>query len=458
MQLTDYLAVLRRNWLLIVACTVIGGALGTIAAVLTPMSYQASTSMYVAVRNTGAASDLALSTNYARQAVTSFVQVVPTAVVLDPVISELDLDTSPRQLAEQVKASSPLNTQTITITVTDPDPTHAAQLANAIAQSFATVVATELERPTGGETVGKVRVEVTSPARVPTAPSAPNVPLNITLGVLLGLALGVGVAVLRTVLDTRVHTAEDVEESLDAPILGAIPFDADAAKRPLIVQAAPHEPGSEAFRRVRTNLQFLDLDPGAPVFVVTSAAPAEGKSTTTANIALALAETGARVAMVDGDLRKPRLADNFHIEGGVGLSDVLAGRVELTDALQRWGSGKLFLLPAGTVPPNPAELLGSRAMATVLAELRSVFDFVLVDAPPLLAVTDAAVLARQATGAIFVAASGSTRKPQLENAVKSLAAVDARVLGAILTKVPTKGPDSAGYHAYTYAATHAGGR
>ncbi|MBD8023751.1 polysaccharide biosynthesis tyrosine autokinase [Microbacterium gallinarum] len=455
MQIRDYIALVRRSWVLILACTVIGGSVGAAFAFLSPATYQSTSQLFVSVRNTGAALDLAQSTSYARQAVTSYVRVIPTAIVLDPVVEDLGLDITSRQLAGQVIASAPLNTQIITITVTDRNPSQAAQLANAIADSFATTVATELEAPTGTDTDSKVRVDTISPAKVPTEPSSPNLRVDLALGLLIGLAAGVGLAVLRSLLDTRVRTPADIESVVDAPILGGIPFDPDSATRPLIVQVAPRDPRAEAFRRVRTNVQFLNLEAEAPTFVITSSAPAEGKSTTAANLALTLAETGMRVALVDADLRKPRLADNFNIEGGVGLSDVLAGRVPLSGAFQQWGRSKLFLLPAGTLPPNPAELLGSRSMWQTLEEMRRAFDYILIDAPPLLAVTDAAVVSRLTTGAILVAASGATRKPQLAGAVKAIAGADARLLGVVITKLPTKGPDSTAYGQYTYGVTHA---
>ncbi len=455
LQLRDYVALLRRSWLLILACTIIGGSVGAMTALLSPTLYQSTVQQFVSVRNSGAAWDLAQSTSYARQAVTNYVRVVPTAIVLDSVIQDLGLDTTSGELAAQVTASAPLNTQVMTITVTDENPSQAAQLANAIGDSLATAVTTELEAPTGTEAESKVRVETISAAKVPTEPSSPNLRLDLALGLLVGLAAGTGLALLRSVLDTRVRTVQDVEAVVDAPILGGIPFDPESAERPLVVRAAPHDPRSEAFRRVRTNVQFLNVEAGTPAFVITSSAPAEGKSTTAANLALTLAETGMRVALLDADLRKPRVADNFNIEGGVGLSDVLVGRVPLSGAMQPWGRSKLFLLPAGSLPPNPAELLGSRAMWKTLEELRRAFDYIIIDAPPLLAVTDAAVLTRLTTGAILVAASGSTRKPQLAGAVKAIASADAKLLGVIITKLPTKGPDSTAYSQYTYGVTHA---
>ncbi|WP_309491626.1 MULTISPECIES: polysaccharide biosynthesis tyrosine autokinase [unclassified Microbacterium] len=271
---------------------------------------------------------------------------------------------------------------------------------------------------------------------------------------MIGLALGLAIAMLRTVLDNRIHTLHDIETLTDRPVLGGIAFDPDAAKRPLIVHADPRSPRAESFRSLRTNLQFLDLDSGPRIFVVSSAGPGEGKSTTTANLAIALAETGARVALIDGDLRLPRVADYLAIEGGVGLTDVLIGRVDVADALQKWGTTDLYVLPSGQIPPNPSELLGSAAMDQVLASLGEYFDYVLIDAPPLLLVTDAAVVGSKTRGVIIAAASGKTKKQELSGALRALETAGVQMLGIVVTMLPTKGPDSYGYGAYTYGATH----
>lgn len=455
MELRDYVRILHKNWILIVALLVLGlvGGAG-FAAVQTP-KYVASTQLYVSVRTDGAATgDLVQGTTFARQMVASYVDVVDTALVLEPVIDELGLDTSVSALASRVTATTPLNTVLIDIAVTDRDPRQAAEIANAVAESFGGVVQNRLERPTGDASTSPVVTTVTEPAVAPSAPSAPNVPLLVLLGTLLGLALGVGAAVLRTVLDNRVHTLHDLEGITDRPMLGGIAFDPDAAKRPLVVHADPRNPRAESFRTLRTNLQFLDVEDGPRIFVVSSAGPGEGKSTTTANLAIALAETGARVALIDGDLRLPRVADYMGLEGGVGLTDVLIGRLDVADALQKWGSTDLFVLASGRIPPNPSELLGSGAMTKMLASLGEYFDYVLIDAPPLLLVTDAAVLGKKTRGVILVAASGKTRKQELSGAVRSLTTAGVQLLGTVVTMLPTKGPDSYGYGTYTYGAKH----
>ncbi|KJL29289.1 polysaccharide biosynthesis tyrosine autokinase [Microbacterium oxydans] len=455
MELRDYIRILQKNWIVILVLLIVGLAGGGAYAYLQAPKYVTSTQLYVSVRTEGAATgDLVQGTTFARQMVTSYVDTIGTALVLDPVIEELGLDLTARQLAGKVSASTPLNTVMINITVTDTDPERAAKIANQTAVSFTDAVQNTLERPAVEGGVSPVHVTVTNPAAVPTGPSSPNVPLLVIIGGLLGLAVGIAFAVLRTVLDTRIHTLHDLEMITDRPLLGGIAFDPDAPKRPLIVHADPRSPRAESFRALRTNLQFLDVDAESRTFVISSSGPGEGKSTTTANLAIALAETGARVALIDGDLRLPRIADYMAMEGGVGLTNVLIGQVPLSEALRKWGTNELYVLPSGAVPPNPSELLGSSAMDTVLSTLSEYFDYILIDAPPLLLVTDAAVIGKKTRGLILAAASGKTRKPELQGAIRTLTTAGVDLLGLVVTMLPTKGPDSYGYGAYTYGATH----
>ncbi|MDQ1123337.1 polysaccharide biosynthesis tyrosine autokinase [Microbacterium trichothecenolyticum] len=452
MELRDYLRILHRNWILILALTVLGGAGAYGYSLLQTPSYEAETQLYVSVRSdSSGVSELAQGTTFARQAVVSFVDVIDSALVLDRVIDDLNLDTTAQRLASSIQASSATNSVIITVKVSNPNAELAASIANSVGSNFSDVVVNRLEKP-DGDTASLVKVETIAPALVPTSPATPRVPLNVAIGIIIGLALGLGIAILRSVLDTRIHSLHDIEAATEAPVLGGISFDPDAKKRPLIVHADPRNPRAESFRSLRTNLQFIDVDGSSRSFVVSSAGPGEGKSTTTANLAIALAETGARVVLVDGDLRLPRVADYMGIEGGVGLTDVLIGRAELVDVLQQWGTGKLFVLPSGRTPPNPSELLGSQAMQRTLEALADAFDYVLVDAPPLLLVTDAAVVSRFTSGVLMVAASGTTKKPQLTAAVEKLEAIGSRLFGVIVTMLPSKGPDSYGYGAYSYAA------
>lgn len=240
--------------------------------------------------------------------------------------------------------------------MTDQDPQQAQRIANSVAEQFTTVAA-QLETREG-ERASPVKVSVVRAADLPGAPVSPRPTLNLALGLLVGLAVGVGAAVLRDTLDTSIKGADQVQEHLGLPTLGLIGYDSESFKRPLIVQVDPHSSRAEAFRQLRTNLQFLDVDKPPRSIVLTSSLPQEGKSTTACNLAITLGQAGVRVVLVEGDLRRPRLADYLGIEGAVGLTDVLVGRAKLEDVLQPWGSGGLRVLASGPTPPNPQERLG----------------------------------------------------------------------------------------------------
>lgn len=453
MELRDYLRILHKYWILIATITLLGVAVGAGASLLMKPKYEATTQLYVSVRGENAAvGELAQGSTLARQSVATYASIVKTQSVLGPVIERLNLEQSSPHLAASVSTSTPVNQSLINVTVTSGDPEQAAEIANAIGESLTSVVENDLEAGITEGAPSLVSLKTVQPAIVPASPVSPRTSLNLALGALIGLALGIGIAVLRSVLDTRIHSTHDIEQSTDAPILGGITFDSEAKRRPLIVHADPRSPRAESFRTLRTNLQFLAVNDEAEIrgkaFVISSAGAGEGKSTTAANLSLALAETGARVVLIEADLRLPKVAEYMGIEGGAGLTDVLIGRAEVSDVLQRWGRGQLYLLPAGKIPPNPAELLGSKAMAELVETFTQHFDYIIIDAPPLLLVTDAAVVSKHTNGTLLVAASGSTRKQELTGAVRSLAAAGGHLLGIIVTMLRTKGPDSYGYGAH----------
>ncbi len=429
MDLKFSIAVLRKRWLsiLVVAGVVTGLAL-VASAVATPQ-YTAASQVYVSVNTGGTTADLLQGSSYTQRQVHSYTDLATTPRVLQPVIDDLGLDLTPDDLARALQASSPLDTSLIDITVTHPDPAVASGIANGVAESLATEVAA-LESSAQG--TSPVRISTVREATPPSSPSSPRTLRNVVLGLVLGLAAGFGLAVLRSVLDTRVRTVEDVRAITDASIMTAMVHDKSRVGHPLVVLDDPHSPRAEAFRRLRTNLQFLDIVDDLTSIVVTSSLPTEGKSTVAVNLAIALADTGSRVVLVDADLRRPSVAEYLGIEGRVGLTTVLIGQAGLEDVVQPWGGGSLHVLPSGRVPPNPAELVGSRAMSWVVGELGKRYDVVVIDTPPLLPVTDAAVLARVTDGALVVAGANRLHRHELRDSLASLEAVGARVLGLVV--------------------------
>lgn len=449
MELRDYIRILRKSWVLIVMFTLVAvGAASAYSLVKTP-EYSATSKVFVSTQSSGSTSDLAQGNNFSVARVKTYSALVTTPIVLLPVVAKLGLGVTADTLAQKVAASATLDTSIIAITVTDTDPVRAADTANAVSASL-TLVVVDIETPDSAAAASPVKLTLAQEAIVPTIPVSPNVPLNIALGALVGLALGVGLAVLRETLETRIRNTRDVEQLTELPILGGIVFDPKAKDRPLIVHVDPRSPRAESFRTLRTNLQYLDVGRIDRSFVITSSIESEGKSTTGANLAIALADAGSRVLLVDADLRRPKIADYMDLEGSAGLTDVLIGRADLADVIQPWGKGQLFVLPAGHVPPNPSELLGSTRMTQLIAEFNRAFDVVIFDSPPLLPVTDAAILAKNVGGALIVVAAGRTHKNQLTGAIAALDNVGAPVSGLVLTMLPTKGPDAYGYGHYGY--------
>lgn len=458
MELRDHLRVVRKRWALITSIALLGvGAAGAYSALKTP-EYSSTATVFVSTAGGDSVTDLAQGNSFTQQRVKTYAELVAAPIVLDPVIEELDLEPNADELATQITATAPLNTTLIRIDVTDPDPELAARLATEVSESLTTAVE-EIERTRddqGAFGVSPVRLTLVKPATVPDAPTSPNAPLNLALGLIAGLTLGFGAAILREALDTRVHGERDLALITDHTVLGGIPVDPKDVERPLIVREDPSSPRAEAFRTLRTNLQFLDIGRDERAFVITSSIEGEGKSTTVANLAIALSDAGARVALVDADLRKPMIATYMELEGGAGLTDVLIGRASLADVMQRWGRGQLAVLPSGPIPPNPSELLGSAQMARVVRELTTAFDIVLFDSPPLLPVTDAAVLARIVGGAIVVVAANRVHRSEVTKAFTALENVGAPVSGIVLT-LPGKRAGGYGYgYGYAYTGGHAG--
>jgi succinoglycan biosynthesis transport protein ExoP len=453
-ELHEYLVILRKRWvsILLVSAVVLGAALAA-SLVATP-TYEAKSQVFVSVNSGGSTADLLQGSSYSQNQVKSYTDLVTSPRVLGPVIEKLGLTITPDTLAKSVTADSPLNTVLINIAVTSTIPKAASDIANAIAESLGTQVA-ELEKPVNGQ-ASPVQVSTVRTATVPTVPASPKIKTNLALGLVLGLLAGFGIAVLREVLDTKVRTEADVHKVTDTSVIAGILYDADAPQHPLIVQSNPHSHRSEAFRRLRTNLQFLDITDQPKTIVVTSSLPGEGKSTTAINLAITLADAGTRVALVDADLRRPSIAEYMGLEGHVGLTTVLIGKASVQDVVQPWGSGYLHVLPSGQVPPNPSELLGSRAMANLLEQLTQLFDIVLIDTPPLLPVTDAAILAKMTGGALVVVGAEKLNRQQLGEAMGSLETVGARVLGVVLNRLARTPSDSYTYYDYASHSASAG--
>ena len=449
MELRDYIKIVRRRWRIIASTLLVVVALASLATFQTTPQYESQARLFVSTadQSTSAAYQGGLLAN---QRVTSYADLVNGQELASRVIKQLNLTIDPTALQNQITATVVPDTVLLEISVTDPDPRLAQQIGQATATQLMRFIS-QLETPPG-KTKAPLKATVVDAASLPTTPVSPQPLRNLGLAVVLGLLLGLGIAVLREMLDTTVKGNDDIAAATDAPILGGILFDSEAPKQPLISALSTHSPRVEAFRILRTNLQFVDVDEHKKVFVVTSSVPGEGKTTTASNTALALQDAGQRTLLIDADMRRPQLAKLFSLEGSVGLTSVLLGRIDLAEAIQVHGESGLEVLTSGRLPPNPAELLQSQSMHQLLEEARQGYDVIVIDAPPLLPVTDAALLAVQADGAVVVVRQGKTTRDQFATSMQRLRAVGARPLGITLNMVAARGRRGYGYgYGYGYA-------
>ncbi|WP_231498182.1 polysaccharide biosynthesis tyrosine autokinase [Pseudonocardia halophobica] len=337
----------------------------------------------------------------------------------------------------------------IDIQASDPNPNTSAQLADTVADVMTELVA-DLERPLNAG-VPAVQVRLVQPAPVPTDPSSPSMPSLATFGALGGLIIGAAIVVVRNSLDTAIRDTDTIVSATSAPNLGSIAFEPTIETSPLPISTNPRGRAAEAFRHVRTNLQFVDIDQENRVFAVTSSLPAEGKSTLTANLGLALAATGEPTLLIEADLRRPKLAELFGLEGSIGMTTVLTGQTHPSQAIQNW-RGQLDVLASGQLPPNPSELLGSNAAKKLIADLRPRYRNILIDTPPILPVTDAAALSSAVDGVILVVSEKQTSIGQLRGSVDRLHSAKAIITGTVFTMVQRIG-DKSGYYGGTYYQT-----
>lgn len=453
MELRDYLRGLRRHWVAILLMTIVGVGAGYGWTMLQTPVYVAGASGYVVSKAT---EDVGISTigdNLARSRVQSYLDIAGWRSVADNAIDDLGLDTTPEELVNRVTVENPDDTVIMRITAEGRTPQEARELAEA----WIRAMKIEIDAIEGDGTAGSAPVTVIpgDSASLPSSPAFPDVQIALMVGGILGFGFGVAFAMIRTASDRRIRSAADVEERTDVAVVGSIPIapGLDSNER-LVDPAASGGKGhsfavNEALRALRTNLQFMDVDHPPKTIVVTSPLPGDGKSTIACNLALTLAAAGTTVVLVDGDLRRSMVAKTMGLPGGAGLSDVLAGRASLSEVLQRTPkSNNLLVLAAGSVPPNPSEVLGSERMHTLIGDLAK-HATVIIDAPPLLPVTDGAVLTHQADGALVVVTLGKTTHDLLEKALDTLRKARGRALGVVLNKVPLRGVDSAQY-SYEY--------
>jgi succinoglycan biosynthesis transport protein ExoP len=495
-DLRTYLRVLRRRKWWVILCTGLAVAGAVAYSFNAAQEYSATAQLLVQPQSGTLALTTPAQTITATDVATEL-QLLTSAPVVDAVKSRLHLS----QL--NVKGAEQGQTDVISLTATNRDPVLAARVANALATEFVqfetfvalkSLTTAEVQLQTqinvieqelvstagtpqgvalanqeavlkeqyaqyqvaGTQTTGGVTV--VSPAAVPKAPSSPKKTEITLIGLAVGLLVGLGAAFTVENLDDAIRSKDDLEHAApNVSVLGLVPMIGswrDRAEPFLVMRAEPTSPAAEAYRSLRTSLQFAAYDSPIGSVLVTSPTATEGKTSTVSNLGVVLATVGKRVVLVSADLRRPRLAAFFGLDEGVGLTSVMIGELTLDEVLQPVPDVPgLTILGCGRVPPNPAELLSSPKFAEIFNELTTRFDLVLVDSSPLLPVTDPVLLSRLTDTTLLIVAAGSTTKGQLRRAVEQLAQVGPRHIGIVLNEVARGGDDAYGYdYSYPYQA------
>ncbi|KQO97542.1 polysaccharide biosynthesis tyrosine autokinase [Leifsonia sp. Leaf264] len=435
---TETWALLRSRWMMIVAITLLGSILGSVYVLFSPREYTASTRLLVTTDTSGNGADLVQGGTFSQQQARNYSNVATSEVVLQPVIEALGIEITVNALARQISASIPLNTSIISIEVTDASPTRSAAIANAVATSLANTVTRLVPTEADGGT--PVRLQVVQTATPPLRPSSPNAPVAILFGTIAALVAAIALVLVLNRISSRVRSVAEVRQISGTTVLGTVSIEPAAAGRPVLTSQTDRTVRAEEFRQIRTSVHFLQTDSDHKTYVITSSVPREGKSTTSINLALSIAAIGKSVCLVEADLREPSIGGYLDLEGSVGFTTVLAGDVELDDALQPWGPDDLSVLLSGALPPNPSELLSSQKAIDLFARLRERFDVTIIDTPPINPVTDAAIVGHHIGGVIMVVGIGRVKTNELNAAIDALGVSQTPVLGTIVNLAPASRP------------------
>lgn len=420
---------------------------------LVPPKYSATAQVFATYSDSSAQdnniSNFSTASTYISNQIQSYPTLATTEAVLKPVIDDLGLDTTVANLAGQITATNPTNTAFVNITAETGDAKQASDIANSVAESLSNVVEKSLH--TSGKE-SPVKLSVVQRAAEPVTPSSPKVALYLAVGLVAGLILGVFVTLIRDLMATRVEESRDLQDIINAPIMGRIPTDESLQEgKPLIV-SNPSGRITEEFRRIRTNLSFTSKVEGsdARMIVISSVEPSEGKTTVSVNVAAALAENGAKVLLIDADLRHPSVADHIGLEGGAGLTHVLSDQAAVKDAVQRYWKPNLHILPAGPKPLNASMLLNSKTMSKLLDTALHTYDYVIVDTAAMVVANDAAVFGAKSNGIVLVSGRDVTMKRDLKEIAVQLDNLNVPVMGFVFNFAKERKVSANGNYYYYY--------
>ena len=455
MTIADLLQIIRKHLAsAIISFVVVFAAVAAVAFIMPP-KYTATAEVFATYAGqsgeTQTTNDMSSGANYLNTQIKTYPELVKTEAVLQPVIKDLGLDMTTTDLAGVVTAANPTNTFMVDISAEVGDPQQAADIANSVAKNLADQISSDLYN-NSSSSGSPIKLTVVQ-AQTPTGQSSPNIPLYLAAGLILGLIVGIGVALLKDILNTKVDSTDDVRELTHASSLGTVPQATILDDSRPVVVAQPAGSEAEEFRRIRTNLSFLTTTATqghGRLLVITSTDPSEGKTTVSSNVAVALAEEGKSVLLIDADLRHPSVAHKLGIEGHVGLSHVLSRQASPADVIQKYWKPNLHIMPAGKRPANASILLNSDLMKEMVEQALTQYNYVILDTAPMSVASDATVFGRMAGGLVLVTGKGVVEKKELENTATALQAAEVPILGFIFNFADPKKIHSKNYYYYYY--------
>lgn len=434
-DLKEYLALIAKYWILIVSSILVAVTFAALYTWLSEPVYESDVRLLVVERGLGDGSlaDAFQGILISERLTKTYTAFVNRESFLEGAAEEAGIPESGKDLMGRIDASTIKGTQILEVSARGSSPESAATLANAVGEWLVSEADQLYRQAEATDSTSLVELSIIDVARPSSAPTSPIPALNLMMGLLAGALLGMFAAFAREHLDTRIKDGADLQRVLGSvPVIAGIPKVDDARVDRLVVRENSQSPASESYRALRTSLGYLNFDGSTRIIVFSSATPREGKTTITANTGAALAHAGKKVLVVGADMRRPRLHEAMSVKTDVGLSSVLISAVAVDDAIQPTNTEGLFALPAGPIPPNPAELLGSQRMTDLVKELAEEFDYVLLDAPPLLPVTDTMVLGQIADALVLVSRVGVTKRESLEKTVVRLNQLRSKLVGAVL--------------------------
>ena len=444
-SLGDIIAMLTKRLVLIIVFTFLGlSVFYFIASHVTKPIYTASVQMYVNPNQYESSADLTKLT-YAQQVTETYVYLLKTKAFYKSVSSEGDLTYNADQLQAMTNIEIVNNTELFRISVTSLSPDDSYNIAKAIEEVAPSWIKSIMS---------SAKISVVDPASRPLGPSGPDITRNTMVGGFLGFMLSIVLCFLLEILNTSVKNSEDLLKKYQIPVIGAIPSYSSSFTnkfRLLKLISGPNTQNnsgvvddekkfevSEAYNELRTNLRFTILKSGCKKIIISSPLPEDGKSTTSTNIAITIAQMGAKVLLLDCDLRKGKIHSFFKIKSKPGISDVLSGMMNEFETVRQTKYENLHVIPMGSIPPNPSELLGSKQMEEVISRLEKNYDYIIIDSPPVNVVSDALSLAKVVDGVVIVVREKVTSHPNINKAMTKYNLAEANILGFVINGVSTE--------------------